>query len=340
MAITLGEIADELGARLVGDRELEVRGLGTIRSAGEGELTFLANPRYRSFLTETRATAVLCTEEQAADCPVAALVVVDPYLAFARISHRFDTAPVFQPGIHAAAVVSGEARVDESAFIGPNAVIEAGASVGPGAVVMANCYVGEGSSLGKGVRLWPNVTIYHGVGVGDRTIIHAAAVIGSDGFGYAPNGSGWNKVAQVGGVQIGADVEIGAGTTIDRGAIGDTVIGNGVILDDQVHIAHNVEIGEHTALAAKVGVSGSVKIGRNCMLAGMVGVAGHLEITDGVQVLGMTLVSRSVNEAGVYGSALQIDKQKRWQRNVARFRHLDELYRRVVRLEKRMPEDD
>lgn len=340
MKMTLGEVAAELGARLVGDSELKVGGLGTIRSAVDGDLTFLANPRYRTYLANTRATAVLCTEDQAPECPVAAIVVADPYLAFARISHFFDDAPRFQPGIHDRALVSPEADVDETAFIGPNVIVEPGASIGPNVQVMANCYVGARAVLGKGVRLWPNVTIYHGVRIGERSIIHAAAVIGSDGFGYAHDGNAWNKVAQVGAVRVGADVEIGAGTTIDRGAIGDTVIGDGVILDNQVHVAHNVEIGEHTACAAKVGISGSTKIGRHCMLAGMVGVAGHLEITDGVQILGMTLVSRSVTESGVYGSALQIDKQKRWQRNVARFRHLDELYRRVVRLEKRIAEDD
>lgn len=340
MAQTLAEVAAATGARLEGDGERVVTGLGTIQSATGEQLTFLANPRYRSYLENTRAAAVLCTAEEARHCPVAALVVDDPYLAFARISHRFDPAPARPPGIHPAAVVADGARVHESAHVGPNAVIEAGAEVGPGAVVVANSYVGAGAHLGAQVCLWPNVTIYHGVSLGDRTIIHAGSVIGSDGFGFAPDGGRWQKVAQVGGVRIGADVEIGAGVTIDRGAVEDTVLGNGVIIDNQVHIAHNVVIGDHTALAGKVGISGSARIGSHCMLAGMVGVAGHLEICDGVQVLGMSLVSRSINKPGIYASALPVDEDRNWRRNVARFRHLDELYRRVVRLEKRMPGDD
>lgn len=340
MALTLAEVAAEIGARLEGDGERVVTGLGTIQSATSEQLTFLANPRYRGYLETTRAAAVLCTQSEAEGCPVPALVVDNPYLAFARISHRFDPAPARPPGIHPAAVVAEDARVHETAHVGPNAVIESGAELGPGAVVVANSYVGAGSRLGAQVCLWPNVTIYHGVSLGDRTIIHAGSVIGSDGFGFAPDGGAWQKVAQVGGVRIGADVEIGAGVTIDRGAVEDTVLGDGVIIDDQVHIAHNVTIGDHTALAGKVGISGSVHIGSHCLLAGMVGVAGHLEICDGVQVLGMSMVSRSINKPGVYASALPVDEHRAWRRNVARFRHLDELYRRVVQLEKRMPGDD
>lgn len=340
MTLTLGQIAEEVGARLEGDAERVVSGLGTIRSATDEQLTFLANPRYRSWLESTGAAAVLCTAEEAPHCPVSALVVADPYLAFARISHRFDPAPVRPPGIHPRAVVEDGARVDETAHVGPNAVVEAGAVLEAGVTVMANSYVGADAHLAEQVTLWPNVTIYHGVQLGGRTRIHAGSVLGSDGFGYALDQGHWQKVAQVGSLRIGADVEIGAGCTIDRGAIDDTVIGNGVIIDNQVHIAHNVVVGEHTALAGKVGLSGSARVGAHCMIAGMSGVVGHIEVCDGVQIMGMTMVSRSIHEPGVYASPLPADEHSKWRRNVARFRNLDDMYRRLVRLEKRIPGED
>lgn len=332
--LTLGELADKLGAELVGDPALPVDGLGTIQSAGPTQLTFLANPRYRGYLEKTRAAAVLLPESVREHAPGAALVVKDPYLAFARATAFFDTAPQAASGVHPSATVAQSAQVAASASIGPNAVIEEGVRIGEGAVVMANTVVGAGTTVGEGCRLWPNVTIYHGVTLGPRTTIHANCVIGSDGFGFAFNGSGWTKVHQVGGVRIGADVEIGAGTTVDRGAIDDTVIGNGAILDNQIQVAHNVVIGEHTALAGKVGIAGSSTIGANCLLGGAVGVSGHIEICDKVQILGMTLVSSSINKPGTYGSALPADEKGRYRRNVARFRNLDDLARRVRKLER------
>ncbi|EKF75114.1 UDP-3-O-[3-hydroxymyristoyl] glucosaminen-acyltransferase [Alcanivorax hongdengensis A-11-3] len=332
--LTLGELAQKLDATLVGDASTPVDGLGTIQSATGSQLTFLANPRYRSFLENTGAAAVLLPESQQDYCPVAALVVKDPYLAFARASAFFEVAPQPAAGIHPAATVDPSARVADSACIGPNAVVEAGARVGEGAVVMANTVVGAGSVIGDACRLWPNVTIYHGVTLGPRTIIHANCVIGADGFGFAFNGAGWTKVHQVGGVRIGADVEIGASTTVDRGAIEDTVIGNGVILDNQIQVAHNVVIGDHTAVAGKAGIAGSAKIGAYCLIGGAAGIAGHIEICDKVQVLAMSLVSSSINEPGTYGSALPVDKQSRYRRNVARFRNLDDLARRVSKLER------
>lgn len=332
--VSLDVLARELGAELHGPGDLEVTGLGTLGAAGPRQLTFLANPRYRAHLETSQAGAVLLRADQLALCPVAALVVQDPYLAYAKASHFFDTAAVPAAGIHAAASVAEDATVPSSASVGPNAVIEAGVVLGEGVVIGANSVVGAGSSLGDGCRVWPNVTIYHGVHIGPRSIIHANCVLGADGFGFAPTASGWRKIAQVGGVRIGADVEIGAGTTVDRGAIEDTVIGNGVILDNQIQVAHNVVIGDHTAVAGKAGIAGSSRIGAYCMIGGAAGISGHLEICDKVQILGMSLVSRSITEPGTYGSALPVDKQDRYRRNVARFRHLDELYRRVLKLER------
>lgn len=332
--LTLGELARQLDAELVGNPDQPVDGLGTIQSATGSQLTFLANPRYRSFLEQTRAAAVLIPESQREFCPVAALIVKDPYLSFAKASAFFETAPVPTPGIHPSAVVDGQAKVAASASVGPNAVIDAGATVGEGAVIMANSVVGAGSVIGEQCKIWPNVTIYHGVTLGPRTIIHANCVIGGDGFGFAFNGGGWTKLHQVGGVIIGADVEIGSGTTVDRGAIEDTVIGDGVILDNQIQVAHNVVIGNHTAIAGKAGIAGSAKIGAYCLIGGAAGIAGHIEVCDKVQILAMSLVSSSITEPGTYGSALPVDTQSRYRRNVARFRNLDDLARRVRKLER------
>ena len=334
VALTLAQLAEELGADVHGDGAVQVSGLGTLKSARAGDLTFLANPKYRSYLENTGAAAVLCTADQAPISPVPALVVKDPYLAFARITHHFDRTPSATPGIHASAVIAASAKVDPSASIGAHVVIEDGVEVGANAVIMPNVFIGARSRLGRGVRLWPGVAIYHDVVIGDRCNIHANAVIGADGFGFAPSAEGWIKISQVGGVRIGEDSDIGACTTIDRGAIEDTVIGKGVIIDNQVQVAHNVVIGDHTALAGKVGISGSSTIGSRCMLGGAVGVAGHLEITDNVQVLGMSLVSGSINKPGVYASGAPVDEHARWRKNTVRARQLDDLFRRVKALEK------
>lgn len=332
--LTLAQIADLLDAELHGDGNIQVTRLGTIQSAGPDALTFLANPRYRSHLESTQAAAVLCHPDQAEFSPVPTLVLKDPYLAYARISQHFDVRPPVPPGVHPSAVVADGVEVPASAHIGPQVVIEEGVSLGEGVVLMAGCFVGVGSQLGNEVRLWPHVTIYHGVTLGARCNVHANSVIGSDGFGFAFKGAGWLRVAQVGGVQVGDDVDIGAGTTIDRGAVEDTIIGRGVIIDNQVQVAHNVVIGEHTALAGQVGIAGSAKIGSYCMLGGAVGISGHIEVCDKVQLSGMTLVTGNITEPGVYASSTPMDKVARWRKNAVRFRHLDDMYQRLRRLEK------
>jgi UDP-3-O-[3-hydroxymyristoyl] glucosamine N-acyltransferase len=340
MSMTLGEVAALLDAQLYGDPAVTVTGLGTLKGASSTQISFLTNPRYRAQLGETRAAAVICKAEHQSQATVATLVVKDPHLAFAMLSHQFDIAPVARPGVHPRAVVDPSAKIDASASIGANAVIEADAVIGPGVVVMANAVIGEGAVLGERVRIWPNVTIYHGVEIGPRTTIHASAVIGADGFGFAFNGSGWTKICQVGTVRIGADCEIGAGTTIDRGAIEDTVIADNVIIDDQVHIAHNVTIGQGTAIAAQVGMAGSTSVGRFCVFAGQVGVAGHLELADGVQVMGKTMVSGSIRSAGTYASGIPESEHAVWRRNAVRFRHLDEMAKRLKALEKRLDDSN
>lgn len=333
MGRTLDEIASELGATLHGSGDLRISGIASLASAGPEQLTYLANPALRDRLARCRAAAVLCRRDDLDQCPVPALEVDDPYAAFARISRHFAPAPAPAPGVHPAAVIDSSVSVPASASIGPGVVIEADVELGEGVVVMAGSVIGPGARLGEGVKIHPNVTIYHGVSLGPRTIIHAASVLGSDGFGYAPSRDGWIKVAQVGRLRIGADVEIGAGCTIDRGALDDTVIEDGVILDNQVHIGHNVFVGEHTAIAGQVGIAGSARIGRRCMLAGQVGVNSHIGICDDVQLLGKAMVTRSIDSPGAYGSGLPAQEQRLWQRTVARVRRLDELFRRVRKLE-------
>jgi UDP-3-O-[3-hydroxymyristoyl] glucosamine N-acyltransferase len=338
--MTLGEIAELLDARLSGDASVVISGLGTLAGAKEGQISFLTNSKYRALLKETRAAAVICREQDAELCPVPALTVKDPHLAFAVLSQQFDIAPPTSIGIHPTAVIDGSARLDDSVSIGANVVVEAGAELAAGVVVMAGGFIGAGARLAEQVRLWPNVTIYHGVEIGPRTTIHAGTVIGCDGFGFAFNGKGWTKICQIGTVRIGSDCEIGAGTTIDRGAIEDTVIGNHVIIDNQVHIAHNVTVGDGTAIAAQVGVAGSTRIGRFCAFGGQVGIAGHIEITDKVQVLGKTMVTGSLREAGVYASGVPETDHATWRRNAVRFRHLDQMAKRLTAVERRLDDSN
>lgn len=336
MTRTLGELAVAVGCTLRGDPDTPVERVGTLAHAGPGAVAFLANPRYASQLAHTRATAVVLAPEHADDCPVPALISSNPYAAYARIAALLHPPPAPVPGVDPRAAVADDAWIAPSAHVGPCAVVEAGARIDEHAVVGPGCVVGAGAVVGVGTRLAANVTIGHGVTIGARTLIHSGAVIGADGFGFARDPEGWVKVPQVGSVRIGDDVEIGACTTIDRGAIEDTVIEDGVKLDNNIQVAHNVRIGAHTIIAACTGISGSTVIGKRCMIAGAVGFVGHLEIADDVVITGQTMVNRSITEPGVYSSALPMDEAKRWRRNSARFRHLDELARRLKAVETRL----
>lgn len=336
IAFTLAQLADVLDARLQGDGSKVIRGLAALQQAGPTDLSFLANRQYRKQLAATQAGAVLLTEADAADHAGAALVVADPYLAYAQLSHQFDRKPRGRAGIHPSAVIAESALVDPTASIGPGVVVEAQAVIGAEVTLGAHCFVGERSQVGAGSWLAPRVTLYHDVRMGERAVIQSGAVIGGEGFGFANSGGRWNKIAQIGGVLIGDDVEIGANTTIDRGALSDTVIENGVKLDNQIQIAHNVHIGEHTAMAACVGISGSTRIGRHCMVAGGVGMVGHIEICDNVFVSGMTMVTRSITEPGAYSSGTAMQTAGEWKKSAARFRQLDTLAKRVQQLEKQV----
>ncbi|TDQ39562.1 UDP-3-O-(3-hydroxymyristoyl)glucosamine N-acyltransferase [Thiopseudomonas denitrificans] len=330
----LHELAELLKAELRGAADLQINGLGTLQHAGPDQMAFLANASYRKQLAETRAGAVLLRAEDAEGFAGNCLVLADPYLAYARLSHLFDRKPVAPAGIHPSAVIADSAQVAATASIGPGVVIEDEAVIGDNVVLGAHTFVGARSRIGKDGWLAPRVTLYHDVSIGERVVIQSGAVLGGEGFGFAKQDGQWLKIAQIGGVTVGNDVEIGANTTIDRGALDDTRIGNDVKLDNQIMIAHNVEVGDHTAMAACVGISGSTRIGRNCMLAGGVGLVGHIEICDNVFVTGMTMVTHSISEPGAYSSGTAMQPAGDWKKNAVRFRQLDDMAKRIRALEK------
>lgn len=333
---SLGELARATGAELRGDPASRVSGLAGLEEAGPDQVSFLGDRHYRRHLAGTRAAAVILAEADAASCPVAALVAEDPYLGYARAAQLLYPVSPPTPGRHPSAAVSERAQVDESAWVGPQAVVEAGARIGPECLVGPGCVVGRDVHIGAATRLVANVTICEGVRIGRRVLVHPGAVLGSDGFGLANDHGVWVKIPQLGGLRVGDDVEIGANTSIDRGALRHTVIEDGVKLDNQIQVAHNVRIGEHTAVAGCVGIAGSAEIGRRCTLAGQVGVVGHLKIADDVHVTARSVVYQSVIEPGVYSSGVPLQKNRAWLRNFPRFRQLDEMARRIKALEARL----
>ncbi|MCD5988127.1 UDP-3-O-(3-hydroxymyristoyl)glucosamine N-acyltransferase [Pseudomonas sp. CDFA 553] len=332
--IKLGQLAEFLGATLRGAEDKEITGLATLQEAGPGQVSFLANPQYRKFLVDTQASALLLKPADADSYAGDALLVPDPYLAYARISHLFDPKPKAVAGVHPTAVIADDAQIDPAASIGAFAVVESGARIAAGVTVGAQCFIGARCEIGEGGWLAPRVTLYHDVRIGKRVVIQSGAVLGGEGFGFANEKGIWQKIAQIGGVLIGDDVEIGVNTAIDRGALADTRIGNGVKLDNQIQIAHNVQIGDHTAMAACVGISGSTKIGKHCMLAGGVGLVGHIDICDGVFITGMTMVTHSITEPGSYSSGTAMQPAGEWRKSAARIRKLDDMARRLQKLEK------
>ncbi len=336
MEYSLGELAARLGVRLVGAAECRVSGVGSLDQAAPGQLAFLASAHYRKHLAATRASVVVLAEDMLAECPVNALVADNPHLAYARAARLLNPSPEVRGGVHPRAVVDPAAAVDPTSWIGPGAVVEAGARIAAGAFVGPNCVVGADAVVGEDSRLEANVTLCHGVELGRRVRLHPGAVVGSDGFGLANDGGVWERVPQLGSVRIGDDAEVGANTTVDRGALQDTVIGRGVKLDNLIQIGHNVEIGDHSALAACVGIAGSTRVGRHCTLGGGVGLAGHLEFADNVHFSGMSLVTRSFQEPGYYSGNLPATDNQSWRKTIARLRRLDDLARRLSVLENRL----
>lgn len=329
----LDELTARLGGEIVGDGSVVVRRVATLDQAGEGDLSFLANPKYLSSLKSSAAAAVIVApkaRDLLTDRP--RIVADDPYLYYARVAALFNPPPQVQPGCHALATVA--CALPDSVQVDAGAVIEAGVELGAGVVIGAGSFIGQGVRLGAGTRIAPRVVIYAGCVLGRDCIVHSGAVIGSDGFGFARERDGrWVKIPQVGRVLIGDEVEIGANTTIDRGALDDTVIGNGVKIDNLIQIAHNVHIGEHTAIAGCVGIAGSTRIGARCMIAGGVGIAGHLTITDDVVISAATVVVKSIHKPGIYTSTLPLQSHADWVKNFSHLRHLDALADRIRALE-------
>jgi len=331
MSATLAELAARFGCELRGDPDLVVDTVGTLTGAGANAVSFLANPLYRSELSRTNAAAVILEERFQAGCAAAALVTANPYATYARVAEFLHPPPLPVPGIHPSAWVAEGAQVPESVEIGPLAVVGRAACLGESVVIGPGAIVGEQARIGEGTRLLPRATILERVVIGARCVIHSGATIGADGFGFAQEEGAWTKVPQLGGVVIGDDVEIGTNTSIDRGTIEDTVIEDGVKLDNLIQIGHNVRVGEHTVMAALGGISGSTRIGRRCMIAGAVVMVGHIEICDDVLVTFHSTVTRSITQPGTFSGALPADEAKRWRRNAARFRSLDEAARRQLR---------
>lgn len=337
--IPLGELIDLFGGELdAGRRALPIRRLATLTSAGPGDLSFLSGARHRAHAASTAASAVIVAPALAQALPdsVAAVVVADPYAHFARIARWFAQRlePVPAAGVSPGAQVHPRASVGRDVSLGPFCVVEAGAVIGDGAIVGAHCHVGADAFVGEGTRLHPNVVVYHDCRIGSRCIVHSGTVIGSDGFGYAPENGRWAKIPQLGAVVIGDDVEIGSNCSIDRGALDDTVIGDGCKLDNLIQIGHNVVIGEHSALAGCVGVAGSARIGRRCMIGGSAGILGHLEICDDVTISAMSLVTRSIRSAGFYSGVFPLMDNADWEKAAATLRRLPGLRDRIRRLER------
>ncbi|RNF49294.1 UDP-3-O-(3-hydroxymyristoyl)glucosamine N-acyltransferase [Marinomonas hwangdonensis] len=336
MSHTLGQLATIVQGVVKGDENLIIEKLGTLENATASELSFLANSKYQGYLTSTQAGAVLVKTENLAQLVDNAIIVSNPYLAFAQLSHLFFPKIQSWSSIHESAVIAANTRIAPNACIGPNVVIDEDCDIAEDCVIGAGCVIGRGTIIGRGTRLYPNVTLYHDVIVGECCILHSGAVIGADGFGFAPNQGRWEKIVQLGSVVIGNKVEVGANTTIDRGALENTLIGHGVIIDNQVQIAHNVVIGDNTAIAACTAIAGSTKIGASCTISGGVGIAGHLELADKVHVTAMSLISHSITEQGSYSSGMGMELTSKWRRTVARVRRLDEMAKQLLQMKQQV----
>lgn len=335
---SLGELTEALGGEVVGDPSIKVQRVGTLENASLDSITFLTNDRFIHLLPRTRAGAVILSPLHRDATALPRIVCRNPYAYFARVSALLNPAIFTVPGVHASVSIAASAVIGARVSIGPNVVLGENVHLADGVVIGANCCVGNGTTLGNETRLYPNVTIYQGCRIGSRCILHSGAVIGADGFGIAIEDGRWVKVPQVGRVVVGDDVEVGANTTIDRGAIDDTVIEDGVKLDNLIQVAHNVHIGAHTAIAACTGIAGSVRIGRRCRIGGAVGIAGHLSITDDVEISAKTFITKSITESGIYSGGYPFEPNRAWRRNAAQIRHLDMLVKTVKHLEKRLAE--
>ncbi len=340
MCFTLRQLADITHSQIKGDEAITLLGVAPLQDASEGQISFVSNPKYKALLQDTKASAVVLSPELAENYSGNVLVNNDPYLTFAKLVTLFNTTEK-QPGyIHPSAVIADNVILGNDVNIAPHVVIEEGVQIGDGAVIGAGCFIGAHSTLEQNVHLYPNVTVYHESIIGCRTIIHSGAVIGADGFGFAPDSESeeksWYKIQQIGNVVIACDVEIGANTTIDRAALGSTRIGVGVKLDNQVQVGHNVELGDFTVVAGGTVFAGSTIVGKHCQIGGVVAIAGHIKIADDVILTGRSMVISSILEPGVYSSGIPTEVNGKWRRNAARFRKLDDMARKIKQLEKQI----
>ncbi|CFB70335.1 UDP-3-O-(3-hydroxymyristoyl)glucosamine N-acyltransferase [Yersinia enterocolitica] len=338
-SIRLADLAQQLDAQVHGDGDLVITGIASMHSAEPSQITFLSNSRYQEQLATCNAGAVVLTEADLPFCKSAALVVKNPYLTYARMAQIMDTTPQPAQDIAPSAVISPQATLGENISIGANAVIESGVVLGDNVVVGAGCFIGKNTHIGAGSRLWANVSVYHEVVIGQNCLIQSGTVIGADGFGYANDRGNWIKIPQLGSVHIGDRVEIGACTTIDRGALDNTIIGNGVIIDNQCQIAHNVVIGDNTAVAGGVIMAGSLKVGRYCMIGGASVINGHMEICDKVTITGMGMVMRPITEPGLYSSGIPLQPNKVWRKTAALVMNIDGINKRLKAIERKIDKE-
>jgi len=332
----LSDIAARLGGDVLGDGETRIARVATLASAGAGDIAFLANRKYRSQLQTTQAAAVILAPDASDAFAGPRIVTANPYAYYARVATLLNPVEVGFSGIHPSAVV--ESAIPASVAVGPKVCIGRNVSLGENVVVHAGSVIGDGVTIGEGSILYPNVTIYHGCRIGCRAIIHSGAVIGADGFGFAPDGKDWIKIPQIGAVTIGDDVEIGANTTIDRGALDDTTVGDGAKIDNLVQVAHNCQIGPRSVLAGCTGIAGSVTLGEHCIVGGAGMISGHVTLAPGTVISGGSLVMKNITQPGLYTSVFPLDTHDEWVRNAAHIRRLSKLAERVAELEKKLKE--
>lgn len=334
--LTLQQLADAIGAEVDGDGSLIITAVATLASAIPGQIAFLANAKYRSQLDTTRASAVIVAPEIEVPAGIAAVRTKNPYAGFAKVAQLLDTTPQAASGIHPSAQIHPTAKLGDGVSVGANAVIAENVVLDDGVTIGVGCYVGPGTQIGAHTQLWQHVVVYHDCVIGAHCLIHSGSIIGADGFGWANEGGKWIKIPQLGRVVIGDRVDIGASTTIDRGALDDTVIANGVIIDNQCQIAHNVFIDEDTAIAGCTVLAGSCRIGKRCLIGGATAINGHISICDDVQISGFSMVIKEITEPGAYASGIPAAPQREWRRNGARYRQLDDLFQRVKTIEKKL----
>ena len=334
VSFTLAELSELTSTTIQGNPSCKINNVDSLERARQGTISFFVNPKLKNQLKNTQASVVILDKEFLNLCPTDALIAKNPYLVFAKIAALLNPLPPHTPGIHSSAIISDDVKIGANCYIGPFTNIDENCVIGKNSYIGANCTIHNSCKLGENCRLVNQITLCEKTIIGKRVTIHPGVVIGSDGFGLANEDDKWIKIPQLGKVQVGDDVEIGANTTIDRGSLGDTIIGEGVKLDNQIQIAHNVIIGAHTAIAACVGIAGSTKIGKCCGIGGGAGIAGHLAITDHVTVGGMTRVTRSIKEAGTYVSGTPVQAYKKWLKSSALFNKFEEFADRIKKLEK------